>query len=71
MECETMLLKCPRCEYIWDYGGKCLVANCPVCHISIYGLTKHTATKDEYKKQLEDDFRDRCAQVDRDCGGDV
>jgi hypothetical protein len=71
MERETMLLKCPRCEYVWDYGGECLVATCPACRISIYNLPTHIGTVEEYKKQLEQDFRDRCAQVDRDCWGDA
>ena len=58
-----MILKCPRCEYIWDYGGKLLQANCPVCHYTLSPIIKHTATVEEYRQQLRDEYRQKCARA--------
>ena len=58
-----MLLKCPRCGYIWSYGGEKDRANCPVCHGTIYSLEECLATFEEYKEQLRDEYRQRLAMV--------
>jgi len=44
-----MKIKCNKCEYEWDYGGKLLMATCPCCS---------TKNKVETKKVIEDARRD-------------
>lgn len=43
-----MYLKCPKCQYIWDYTGTRDVATCPACFYSVRHLDECEVDQDTY-----------------------
>ena len=62
-----MFLKCPRCEYCWDYAGGRAIANCPTCHYTLT-VMKSTITLDEYREFMHQEYSFRMSEAARASG---
>lgn len=62
-----MFLKCPRCDYCWDYAGGRPVANCPACHYTLQ-VYKCTISLEEYREFMHQEYNFRMSEAARASG---